>query len=461
MEGVSRVPYKLPEILKAAHDPVLIVEGEKDADRLVSFGVVATTNPQGAGKWTPELNKWFKGKCCYILADNDDPGRKHAQAVAQNLYGVAEEIRVVDLPGLPDKGDVCDWLDADETRTADLINLCQSQSIWTPNNSAEQSGDKLGFISAYDLGNMTFPPIKYIIPGYIPEGATLLAGAPKLGKSWLVLDMALAVAHGGYCLGDVKCEQGDVLYAALEDNHRRLQSRLKKVFTYAGIRPELPKRLILKTEWPRFGAGGIEAFKAWLDDHPDARMIIVDVLAMFRALGKGKDQSPYEADYLPIKALQGLAAEYGVAIIIVHHTRKSVADTDPFDAISGTLGLSGAADTALVLRRDSAGVTLYGRGRDIEEFETALQFSKQDCRWQVLGAASDVRRSDERVDILQALLENKDPMPPADIAAATGNKPGNVRKLLHHMAKDGQVLKKGRGAWLHPDNVTDAPPKER
>ncbi len=78
--------------------------------------------------------------------------------------------------------------------------------------------------SAADLGAMTFPPIKYIVPGVLPEGATILAGRPKLGKSWLAMDIGLATGRGTYCLGDRKCAQGNVLYLALADNRRRLQS---------------------------------------------------------------------------------------------------------------------------------------------------------------------------------------------------------------------------------------------
>ena len=136
--------------------------------------------------------------------------------------------------------------------------------------------------------------------------------------------------------------------------------------------------------------------------------------------------------------IQFLLSEFGVAIVIVHHTRKSPAEIDPFDAISGTLGLSGAADTALVLRRDSSGATLYGRGRDIEEFDTAVPFDKQDFRWKVLGAASEVRRTDERSKILSVLIEADEILTPADIKAETGMNRNNLDQLLLKMAKDGQ-----------------------
>lgn len=117
LEGVRRVPYRLPELLRTPLDEwVLVVEGEKDADRLASLGLMATTNCGGAGKWRAEYNEHFHGRRVAVVPDNDEPGRKHAEQVARELCGVAAEVRVVALPGLALKGDVSDWLDTDGTR---------------------------------------------------------------------------------------------------------------------------------------------------------------------------------------------------------------------------------------------------------------------------------------------------------------------------------------------------------
>jgi hypothetical protein len=178
----------------------------------------------------------------------------------------------------------------------------------------------------------------------------------------------------------------------------------------------------------------------------------VDVLAMFRPAGSGKDHM-YETDYHAIKGLQGLASVFGVAIVVVHHTRKGGSDIDPFEKVSGTLGLSGAADTTIVLDRDGKGATLYGRGRDIEEIESAIDFNKGDCRWVVLGKAEEVRRTDERGLILHALIEAGEPMSPSELSAATGMKSNNVRQLLFKMAADGVVVKPKYGLYAHPDVI--------
>lgn len=323
----------------------------------------------------------------------------------------------------------------------------------------QANGKAAPWISARELCGMHFDPIKYVVDGYLAEGATLLAGRPKLGKSWFCMDIALAVAAGGVCLGGIRCEQGHVLYLALEDNRRRLQSRIRRLWHLEDMtNAAVPDRLHLATEWPRATEGGIEQIREWINEHPGARLVIVDVLAMFKATSKGRDQTLYEADYMAIKELQSLAMQTGVAVLIVHHTRKSGVESDPFEKVSGTLGLSGAADTTLILDRDQNGCTLYGRGRDIEEIETAVQFDKLTCRWRALGNAADVRRTDERTVILDLLADNHsdnhEGMSPAEISDALGLPRNNVKQLLFKMAKAGDVVKVGKkGRYAHPDHV--------
>ena len=309
--------------------------------------------------------------------------------------------------------------------------------------------------SAAGLRMKKFDPIRYIVPGYIAEGCTLLAGRPKLGKSWLMLDVGLAVAGGRYCFGETKCEQGDVLYLALEDNERRLQSRITKILGTLGS--EWPEQFQYATEWPRANAGGLDAIRDWITAAKNPRLVVVDVLAMFKPASGNRDNQ-YEADYHAIKGLQGVASEFQIAIVIVHHTRKSGSD-GPLEKISGTLGLSGAADTCIILDRDGSGATLYGRGRDVEEIEAAVEFNRNTCRWRILGPASDVRRTDERGAILMALEQAQEPMSPAEVALATEMPSLNVRQLLFKMTKDGEVLKlKGRGGYSTEAEPTFTPP---
>jgi hypothetical protein len=145
--------------------------------------------------------------------------------------------------------------------------------------------------------------------------------------------------------------------------------------------------------------------------------------------------------------LRQLASEFGIAIVVVHHLRKADAD-DAFDTVSGTLGLTGAPDSILVLKRDSTGhFVLHGRGRDLVEIEKAMTFFADKCIWRIAGDAAAVRRSRERNAILDAIAEAKEPVGPKDIAAATGMPAGNVRFLLLKLVEEGAVTKAGYGRY--------------
>ena len=162
---------------------------------------------------------------------------------------------------------------------------------------------------------------------------------------------------------------------------------------------------------------------------------------------KGRDQTNYDADYAAVLELRTLATAAGIAIVLVHHLRKADAD-DAFDTVSGTLGLTGAPDTILVLKRDSSGtIVLHGRGRDLIEIEMAMAFDRETCLWRIAGDADAVRRSAERKTILAALDDAGEPIGPKDIAAATGMRAVNVRFLLGKLFKEGAIEKASYGKY--------------
>ncbi|MCK1335738.1 AAA family ATPase [Bradyrhizobium sp. 38] len=292
---------------------------------------------------------------------------------------------------------------------------------------------------------MEFEPIKYVIPGYVAEGLTILGGRPKLGKSWLALDWVVAVASGGQSLG-VKCEQGDALYLALEDNQRRLQDRLRVVLPkLKSMRPDL-SRLRLEPEAPKIGEGLVEFLDAWRTRVDDPRLIVVDTLAMVRP-PKGRNQDSYAADYAALSPLQQYASAHRLAVVVVTHVRKMEA-SDPLEMISGTNGLTGAADSIMVLDRAADGPKLYGRGRDVEEVEKALKFDGG--KWSVLGNVDDVKRSGERRKIMDAMGSHGSKLSPKEIAEAAGMKVNNVSRLLAKMAAAGEVVKDGYGTYSVP-----------
>ncbi len=300
-------------------------------------------------------------------------------------------------------------------------------------------------VTAAELQRREFPPISYVVPGLIPEGLSILAGRPKVGKSWLALDVGIAVAAERICLGDRQPIQGDVLYAALEDNPRRLQRRIDRILS--PVSTDWPKRLSFATTWKRLDKGGVDDIAHWADSVISPRLCILDTLAGVRPI---RTREGYVEDYESLATLHRLASERGLAVLVLHHTRKMEAE-DPIDTISGTLGLAGCADTALIIARTAQGTTFYIRGRDVEEAEHAISFDKHSCRWTILGTAAEVHRSNERGKILDSLLNATELLGPQQISDCTRMKSDNVRYLLGQMVLDGEVMKAARGRYYHPD----------
>ncbi len=342
-----------------------------------------------------------------------------------------------------------------ETRKFVSHFLSATTEIWTPPttpapthlpipkpaNDNRKVGDP---IDGESLLAMEFPPVDWVVPGYITEGLTILAGRPKLGKSWLALGVAIAVATAGNVLG-VDVEQGDAIYMALEDNRRRLQDRLNIVAPQRD-RPNM-SRLTLQTQAPTVDKGLVATLDEWRLRSANPKLVIIDTLAKVRP-PKKSNQDSYTADYAAIGPIQEWSLQHRIAVIVVHHVRKMEAE-DPLESVSGTNGLTGAADTIMVLDRKTDGPKIYGRGRDIEDFEKALKF--KDGIWEVLGDADDVRQSEQRVKIVHALSEATLPLQPAEIAKATGLKVDSVRQLLPKLIKDGRVEKIGYGQYKLAD----------
>ncbi len=321
-----------------------------------------------------------------------------------------------------------------------------------------------GLITAKDLQTKTFAPVRIIVPSLIPEGVTIVAGKPKIGKSWLSLDICLAVAGNRFVLGETKPVQGDVLYLALEDNQRRLKKRTDKILQSAAA----PDSLEMHTEWRRVDQGGLEDIEAWCKEHPKRRLISIDTLAMIRPI-VGRSEQAYTADYRAIEGLRKLAGQYQVGIVLNHHLRKASSEDDAFDDVSGTLGLTGAADTIIVMKRQSGMAKVFVRGRDIEEAEFAAEFNKETCRWRLVGAADDVFRSHERQTILAALKDAGRPMSVPELMAVTERHDRHaLYNLLYKMAKAGEVTQPSRGQWtlsgvgiVGNDVIANQPPNNK
>lgn len=303
---------------------------------------------------------------------------------------------------------------------------------------ASASIPRIESVTAAELQQKVFPDIQYVVPSLIPEGVSMLAARPKIGKSWMALEISLALTIPSFmCLGDAKPDLGDVYYAALEDNERRLKRRIKKLLGTSDV-AQWPSSLRLATTFPRLDKGGTTEIERWADTCKAPRLVILDTFARVKPIGSKRDGNAYSEDYESLAPLHRIASDRGLGVLVIHHQRKMEAD-DPIDSISGTLGIAGVVDTVLVIARTARGTTLYVRGRDVEEAEWALDFDKESCRWVLTGDAHEVQQSNQRQKILDALRNAPQGMPPKELILATGMKDGNLRQLLYSMGKDGQV----------------------
>ncbi len=319
----------------------------------------------------------------------------------------------------------------------------------------------------------------------------MLVGKPKMGKSWMALDIALAVATGGSVLGE-QTEQGDVLYLALEDNPRRLQDRMAKLlapvagangrtgrydsrtdtfsfdFGLAGL--VTPTRLELANRWPRMtddSEGGLRVLNEWLTLRPDARLVVVDTLARVKPrAGRG---NAYEEDYAALSPLQELAMRHGVSVLVLSHFRKQEAE-DPLETITGSMGSSATLDGALLLQRQrgraDAILTVIGRDMKEDARELPLTWNADTARWSVSGDAAENRLSDERLEVLQVLQQVGGTLTAGAVGDILGKPRGTTKRLLWQLTQDGLVESGSRGYSVvanptnHPNRTDQSEPDE-
>lgn len=312
----------------------------------------------------------------------------------------------------------------------------------------------IGRFNAADLMRHTFPPVQWVVPGIIPQGMTLLAAAPKVGKSWLVLGLALAIAEGGQALGALDVTPRPVLYLALEDGPSRLQYRLGQL----GVGDDPPPELEFLTK--PGPAGAVAAIEEYLAETGHlSPVVILDTFGRARP-ASAPNANQYQLDYAHAARLKTTVDAYpGSALIVVHHTRKGAAE-DFLDAVSGTQGLAGAADTVAVLKRDreSLDAVLHVTSRDAREGSYALQLD-EGGRWTLAGSSlAEAQTAAEAIEaklgkgqsmgrIVDALAELARDVKPLELAEHLGMPPATVRQYLLRLADDGRIKKVSRGVY--------------
>ena len=241
--------------------------------------------------------------------------------------------------------------------------------------------NKLTVIDGESLMDMRLPPTRFCISTLLPQGVTVLGGAPKVGKSWLVLDLCIRVAKGE-SIWNLPTAKGTTLYLCLEDTARRIQERL------LCITDDVPSNAFFAVAAKTLSDGLCEQVRQFVSEHPDTVLVVIDTLQMIR---RGEADMSYANDYQEIRQLKTLADELGISLLLVHHLRKQ-GDNDPLNKLSGTTGISGAVDAVFVLdksKRSQSGATLICTGRDIEYRELELRFEKEICTWALVADSAE------------------------------------------------------------------------
>ena len=352
MDGVEPLPYNLPGIMKNPDQPVFVVEGEQCADALIEAGLVATTSHGGAGKWLDAHAQHLVGRNVIVMPDNDEVGLRHANTVITSLWGKANQIKRVDLPGLPDKGDVVDYLR--EHTLGELVEIVKGTPALTeaPQVSDDAVEDE-GAIERYQTMRrdavFAMPPVEFLVDGLITDtGFTMMYGAPGTGKSFIAIDIALSVAHGIEWQGQ-EVKPGAVLYIAGE-GIGGFGKRWKAWENHHGVKDE-PDLYLLPTAVNFREEEDIARLVATIEDIGQRfSLVIVDTVA--RAIAGAEENSSTDMG-LFVAACDEIKALTGGALLAVHHAGK-----DSSRGARGSTALLGAVDTSLMVGKSEDIVTL-------------------------------------------------------------------------------------------------------
>jgi 5S rRNA maturation endonuclease (ribonuclease M5) len=437
LEGVRRVLYQLPEVLKAGQ--VIVVEGEKDVHTLVDFGFTATTSQGGANGWRPEYADSLDGKDIIAIPDTNAPGQKYAETVSRSLLGKAKSIKVVKLPS---GKDISDWLElkrregkTDDQIKAELMALIKKSSFGEPEKTKPKNSlhfDKLG-----DLLNLPEEAIQWLVEDRLPSGGlSIMVAKPKVGKSTLARCLAVCVSQGKPWLNQ-DVSQGPVLYLALEEKRSELIKHFRAmgatetdpIFIFAGMSPQ--DGIIQLTEAVKF--------------HKPA-LIIIDPLFRFTRV---RDGNAYSEVTAALEPLLNLARQSGSHVLLVHHSGKG--DRNGGDSILGSTAIFGSVDTAFIMKRSETTRSAYSIQRYGLDLEETVLTMDEETGWVTAGASKrdhDIQKI--QGSILQFLDGTSEAVEEKELHEKVEGRKTVKQKALRKLVEEGKISRGGTGKKGNP-----------
>lgn len=363
-------------------EPVFIVESPLCALSIMQCGGVSVSlcGVGGANKLVKEVKSKKPNAPLVLCLDNDDPGQKASALLEKELQAAKIPYIVFNVAGSKKDPNELLMSNPEELKAAVAAAKREVRKIYKRGVAS---------IAASDLQTAKIDPPEWLIPDVLPQGLAILCASSKVGKSWMAMQMCLAISLGKEFL-DYASNQAGCLYLALEDGIFRLKDRLNKVLDGG----KAPSNFYLSIKANGLDGGLIKQLDEEFEEHPDIKLIIIDTLQKVRGSAK-KDEIAYATDYRELGALKEYADNKRICIFLIHHLRKMADENDVFNMISGSNGIMGVCDTIFIIykkKRQDENAVLFMTGRDIRQQDVVVHFDETKYRWEMVGTAEEEER---------------------------------------------------------------------
>lgn len=363
-------------------EPVFIVESPLCALSIMQCGGVSVSlcGVGGANKLVKEVKAKKPNAPLVLCLDNDEPGQKASASLEKELQAAKIPYIVFNVAGSKKDPNELLMSNPEELKAEVAAAKREVRKVYKRGVAS---------IAASDLQTAKIDPPEWLIPDVLPQGLAILCASSKVGKSWMAMQMCLAISRGKEFL-DYASNQAGCLYLALEDGIFRLKDRLNKVLDGG----KAPSNFYLSIKANGLDGGLIKQLDEEFEEHPDIKLIIIDTLQKVRGSAK-KDEIAYATDYRELGALKEYADNKRICIFLIHHLRKMADENDVFNMISGSNGIMGVCDTIFIIykkKRQDENAVLFMTGRDIRQQDIVVHFDETKYQWEMVGTAEEEER---------------------------------------------------------------------